>query len=276
MGFAEAGQNEDQVLSELVSQAVHRVLVVGEDPKEETELPEAVAASNSGTEPLSLPSQVTYHPTPISQLNKIKSNTAESSTKDERKSRRHIPIQYSPQRPYSNQIRQSNDLSYVPKSSTATYVPSSIQSLKNDEETKREYVPSSSTEACNVSYLPTVISDDYPRNVDSKSEYVPSSVTPIESKDNANLVNNDIEDFLDEFLNDPNLYESDTNIENVDVPIPVVPVQKEAKKSVKKDERKSEKRPCSETRSGATKRHKSDSTRKHSSKGYYHYSIIII
>lgn len=246
----------------MVSKAVHRVLAV-DDPSLQTVdlitetsdliLDETIPESANPT------GTVTYNPTPISELNKIKNNI-NSTIKDDRKSRRHIPIQYSPQRPH-NQTRQVGDS----LSKSITYVPSSIQSLKDGEEANRnkykpEYIPTNPTDTpTNISYLPTTISDETPNS--TQSEYVPSSVQKPQDDSIESLQNNDIEVFLDEFLNDPNIYEPDINNE-------YVPTEKP-----KDSSRKSEKRTSDEKHDEtSTKRHKPSKHSKDKEKSKSHTS----
>lgn len=164
--------------------------------------------------------KVTYNPTPISELNKIKNN----STGDPKKAGRHIPIQYTPQRPHTvrqNGFHSRNETkTYTPAGkSVATevlYTPSSIKDLlaENDSaEVKTEsYVPQNSTTSTStVAYNPTAIESN---KSESRVEYQPASL-PDETKSDDLTFELGNADYLDDFLNDPNLYETtDTESEN--------------------------------------------------------------
>lgn len=95
--------------------------------------------------------KLTYNPTPISELNKIKNNSTEDIP-EVKKVKRHIPIQYTPQRPQT--IRQNGYSSaksetklYTPVGATTNndifYTPSSIKDLlaDNEKSNDKSYIP---------------------------------------------------------------------------------------------------------------------------------------
>lgn len=151
--------DNEQTISELVSQAVHKVLSgeTGELTSEKSPSDDTKDSHSSDSE------TITYNPTPISQLNKYKNGSKNISkiVSDGKKIKRHIPILYTPQRPQQSFQRPQYGTAGTSKDSdpwTGSYVPSSIKSLQADnvESTSNSYTPNPSSSNDNEpSYNPS-------------------------------------------------------------------------------------------------------------------------
>ncbi|GLV46327.1 uncharacterized protein CBL_13182 [Carabus blaptoides fortunei] len=219
--------SDTNLISELVSKAVHKVLSnnLGSPSSDAND-----RTSDAEESVVSAPKNVTYNPTPIAELNKYKSQNVATENIEQKKNR-HIPIQYTPERPPRPINANYSSLEYIVEDCTKTpggysptpktystsisYVPSSIKSLSANLLTTTSNSTSSdsfaSTESRNQVYVPSNISSDPLSSSASKVSEVKYS--PTRNLDTeTNLIKSEYvpkynDEFIDDFLNDPNIFE---------------------------------------------------------------------